>query len=177
MTTDEELRGWLTGRLQTDWFTDPVQISKDRDEIQVIGRVAAPDVADDASADERRAAEQGRIRSFRESSRDRRIEIARELESRTGRKVAWGVECGGSRQIFSSLAAPVMTRLRQRERLVLDTLVESGVARSRSDALGWCVRLVQTNAESWLADLRTAMEQVEQVRAQGPTGAPSQRNE
>ena len=177
MTTDEELRGWLTGRLQTDWFTDPVQISKDRDEIQVIGRVAAPDVADDASADDASAAEQGRIRSFRESSRDRRIEIARELESRTGRKVAWGVECGGSRQIFSSLAAPVMTRLRQRERLVLDTLVDSGVARSRSDALGWCVRLVQTNAESWLADLRTAMEQVEQVRAQGPTGAPSQRNE
>ncbi|CAN5646828.1 hypothetical protein BH24ACT11_BH24ACT11_04810 [soil metagenome] len=177
MTTDKELRGWLIGRLQTDWFTDPVQISKDRDEIQVIGRVAAPDVADDASSDERRAAEQGRIRSFRESSRDRRIEIARELESRTGRKVAWGVECGASRQIFSSLAAPVMTRLRQRERLVLDTLVDSGVARSRSDALGWCVRLVQTNAESWLADLRTAMEQVEQVRAQGPTGAPSQRNE
>ena len=177
MTTDKELRGWLIGRLQTDWFTDPVQISKDRDEIQVIGRVAAPDVADDASADDASAAEQGRIRSFRESSRDRRIEIARELESRTVRKVAWGVECGGSRQIFSSLAAPVMTRLRQRERLVLDTLVDSGVARSRSDALGWCVRLVQTNAESWLADLRTAMEQVEQVRAQGPTGAPSQRNE
>lgn len=177
MTTDEELRGWLTGRLPTDWFTDPVQISEDRDEIQVIGRVTAPDVADDASADERQAAEQGQIRSFRESSRDRRIEIARELESRTGRKVAWGVECGGSRQIFSSLAAPVMTRLRQRERLVLDTLVDAGVARSRSDALGWCVRLVQTNAESWLADLRTAMEQVEKVRAQGPTGAPSQRNE
>ena len=35
-----------------------------------------------------------------------------------------------------------MTRLRQPERLVLDTLVAAGVARSRSEALAWSVRLV-----------------------------------
>jgi hypothetical protein len=61
-----------------------------------------------------------------------------------------------------------MTRLRQPERMVLDTLVDAGVARSRADALGWCVRLVQQHADTWLAELRTAMEKVEEVRAQGP---------
>ncbi|CAN5882662.1 hypothetical protein BH20ACT6_BH20ACT6_03470 [soil metagenome] len=177
MTTAETLRGWLTGRLPTAWFTTEVRVSLDRDELQIIGTIATPDLAAEATEAEQRGAEEGRIKAFRESTRDQRIEIARELEHRTGRKVAWGVECGGSTQIFSSLAAPVMTRLRQRERLVLDTLVDSGVARSRSDALGWCVRLVEENAETWLADLRTAMEQVEQVRAQDPVRGQSQRSE
>ena len=36
-----------------------------------------------------------------------------------------------------------MTRLRMPERRVLDTLVDAGVARSRSHALAWCVRLVR----------------------------------
>lgn len=178
MTTSETLRGWLTGRLPTDWFTADVTVSQDRDEIVIVGRIDDPDTSDAASEAERSAAERGRIKAFRESTRDQRIEIARELEHRTGRKVAWGVECGGSSRVFSSLAAPVMTRLRQRERLVLDTLVDSGVARSRSDALGWCVRLVRDNADAWLADLRTAMEKVEQVRAQSPVPGPEdQRSE
>ena len=43
-----------------------------------------------------------------------------------------------------------MTRLRQPQRLVLDTLVDAGVARSRSDALAWCVRLVGQHEEDWL---------------------------
>ncbi len=177
MTTNETLRGWLTGRLPTEWFTGDVTVTQDRDEILVVGPIPAPDTADDASDEERAAAEKGRITAFRESTRDQRIDIARELEHRTGRKVAWGVECGGTTQVFSSLAAPVMTRLRQPERVVLDTLVDAGVARSRSDALGWCVRLVRDNADSWLADLRQAMEQVQQVRAQGPTAGSGQRSE
>ena len=51
---------------------------------------------------------------------------------------------------------------------MLDTLVEAGVARSRSEALAWCVRLVGKHAEEWLTELRSAMEQVDKVRAQGP---------
>jgi hypothetical protein len=62
----------------------------------------------------------------------------------------------------------VMTRLRQPERLVLDTLVDAGVARSRSDALAWCVRLVGEHEDSWLTDLREALRTVEQVRSGGP---------
>jgi Arc/MetJ-type ribon-helix-helix transcriptional regulator len=61
-----------------------------------------------------------------------------------------------------------MTRLTQPQRMVLDTLVESGVARSRSDALAWCVRLVATHQGEWLADLDSAMTAVRTVREQGP---------
>jgi hypothetical protein len=171
MTTSERLRGWLTGRLPVDWFTTDPTVTVDRDEIIVVGRIEAPATAADAEQAERSAAERGRIKAFREDTREQRMIIARELEHRTGRKVAWGVECGDSRRVFTSLAAPVMTRLRQPERLVLDTLVDSGVAKSRADAVAWCVRLVQTNADTWLADLRSAMGKVEEVRAQGPDQA------
>jgi hypothetical protein len=78
------------------------------------------------------------------------------------------VQVGGQRVMFTTFSVPVMTRLRQAERQVLDTLVDGGVARSRSDALAWCVRLVGANQDTWLADLRAALRQVEQVRAEGP---------
>ena len=66
-----------------------------------------------------------------------------------------------------------MTRLRQPERQVLDTLVDAGVARSRSEALAWCVRLVGEHTEDWLTDLRDALTKVEDLRRRGPdvTGA------
>jgi hypothetical protein len=114
------------------------------------------------------AAALGRARRFREETRDARIEIAREVERMFGRKVSWGVSCDGHKVMFTTLSAPVMTRLRQSERRVLDTLVDAGVARSRSDALAWCVRLVGEHEESWLGELREALRQVEQVRAAGP---------
>ena len=121
--------------------------------------------ADDA---ERAAAESGRIRQFREDTRDARIRVARELEHAAGRKVAWGAVCGDTRELFTTISVPVMTRLRQPERQVLDTLVDAGVARSRSDALAWCVKLVGQHSEDWLAELREAMTHVEEVRTRGP---------
>ena len=165
------MRGWFTGRLPQDWFTGPVDVRVDREEITVVGTLPPPEVGADASDAERAAAADGRARSFRESTREQRIAIAREAEHRFDRKVAWGVEVDGRRALFTHLAVPVMTRLRQPERLVLDTLVAAGVARSRSEALAWSVRLVGSNAEAWLGELREAMEQVEQVRAQGPDRA------
>jgi hypothetical protein len=108
------------------------------------------------------------VQRFREDTREQRIEIAREAEHRFGRKVSWGVECGGETTMFTQLSVPVMTRLRQSERRVLDTLVEAGVARSRSDALAWCVRLVGKNADDWLGELRDALQHVERARAAGP---------
>ncbi|HSK55476.1 MAG TPA: hypothetical protein VK908_09485 [Jiangellales bacterium] len=167
----ETVRGWLSGRLPEDWFVEPVEVTVDREEITVIGRIPAPEVADDASVAEREAAAAGRTRQFRESTRGERIGIAREIEHRGDRKVAWGVRCGEREELFTNLAVPVMTRLRQPERRVLDTLVEAGVARSRSEALAWCVRLVGRNTEEWLADLRSALSQVEEVRSQGPDTA------
>ncbi len=167
-SAEQELRGWFTGRLPSDWFTDPIELVLDREELTVIGTIADPDVPSDASDAERSAAAHGRARRFREETRERRIEIAREAEHRFGRKVSWGVMCGGNKAMFTTLSVPVMTRLRQAERRVLDTLVDAGVARSRSDALAWCVRLVGKNTDAWLAELRDALRRVEQVRADGP---------
>lgn len=151
-----------------DWFEGPVEVTIDREEITIIGHLAAPTLDGDVSDAEREAALAGRIKQFRENTRERRIEIAAELEHRSDRKVAWGVECGDRRQLFTTLAAPVMTRLRQPERQVLDTLVDAGVARSRSEALAWCVKLVGQHTEDWLGQLRDAMARVEEVREAGP---------
>ena len=167
--TAEDVRGWLSGRLPQDWFVAPVEVTVDRDEILVVGTLAAPETAAGAGAGELEAAARGRIKAFRESTREQRIEVALELQQRTGRTVSWGAEVGDRRQLFTTLSVPAMTRLRQADRQVLDTLVEAGVARSRSDALAWCVRLVGSNTETWLADLREAMEGVAKVRAEGPT--------
>ncbi|TDU88786.1 hypothetical protein EV138_2335 [Kribbella voronezhensis] len=164
----ERVRGWLTGRLPSAWFEGEPEVSIDRDEILVVGTIPAPQQDGEVSAAARSAAEEGRIKQFREDTREKRIEIARELEHATRKKVAWGVQAGGTRTVFTSLSAPVMTRLRQPERQVLDTLVDAGVARSRSDALGWCVKLVAQHSESWLAELRDAMAKVEDVRRAGP---------
>lgn len=173
MTTDSfdhTLRGWLAGRIPDDWFTEPMELVLDREEITVLGRLPAPELADDASADERAAAARGRAKAFREDSRDHRIEIAAEIERRDGRKVAWGVHVGDDTVMFTHLAVPVMTRLRQPERQVLDTLVASGVARSRADALAWCVRLVGEHTNEWLEQLRAALAAVDEVRGREPLG-------
>jgi Arc/MetJ-type ribon-helix-helix transcriptional regulator len=165
---NETVRGWFTGRLPQEWFTGPVEITIDREEIAVVGPLAAPETGEGVSDAEQSAAVDGRIKAFREDTRDRRIAIAREAEHRFGRKVAWGVDCDGRTALFTHLSVPVMTRLRQPERRVLDTLVEAGVARSRSEALAWAVRLVGQHSEDWLRELREAMEQVRRVREQGP---------
>ena len=133
----------------------------------MVGELTAFDLdGDDPAA--RAAAESGRISRFREETREARIEIAQQAEHRYGRKVAWGARLGGSEELFTTISVPVMTRLRQPERRVLDTLVDAGVARSRSDALAWAVRLVGEHAEEWLGELRQAMKGVEEVRGKGP---------
>jgi FixJ family two-component response regulator len=100
------------------------------------------------------------------------MRIADEAQDRYGRKVSWGVEVasttGTERILFTHIAVPVMTRLKQPERQVLDTLVDAGVARSRADALAWSVKLVGEHAEEWLAKLRSAMTAVDDLRAEGP---------
>lgn len=164
----EDAPAWFGGRLPDGWFTGEPDITVDRDEIVVLGELpapAAPGTDDDAA---RTAAEAGRISRFREETREERMAIAREAEHRYGRKVAWGARIGDTSQLFTSIAVPVMTRLRQPSRQVLDTLVDAGVARSRSEALAWCVRLVGEHADSWLRELREAMTVVDQVRAKGP---------
>jgi hypothetical protein len=155
---------WFGGRLPSEWYVGTPSVTVDREEIIVTGEL--PPVKDGESAGE--AAAEGRIQRFREDSRDTRMTIADEAEARYGRKVAWGASIGETRVLFTHLAVPVMTRLRQDERRVLDTLVDSGVARSRSEALSWCVTLVGEHTDEWLASLRTAMSEVDKLRAEGP---------
>lgn len=170
----DEIMGWLVGRLPGEWFAETPQVSIDRDEILVVGRLPEPTIESlsesvtDSTEPTQRAAEAGRIKRFREETRAQRMRIADEAELRFGRKVAWGAVCGESRQVFTSLSVPVMTRLRQRERQVLDTLVDAGVARSRSDALAWSVRLVGQHQGDWIEQLREALVAVEAARAEGP---------
>jgi hypothetical protein len=163
----DDAPAWLGGRLPDEWFTGAPDVTVDREEIVIVGELPAltDEYPDDAA---RAAAEAGRISRFREDTRDARIEIARQAEHRYQRKVAWGAKIGGTEELFTTLSAPVMTRLRQRERLVLDTLVDSGVARSRSEALAWAVRLVGEHAEEWLGELREAMSKVDDLRTKGP---------
>jgi len=163
-TEQDQIAGWVRGRLPDDWFVEAADVSVDRDEIVIVGRIGVPD-GESSDAEEAAA---GRISRFREDTREQRMKIAREAERRFERKVSWGATCGETRALFTHVAAPVMTRLRQPERLVLDTLVEAGVARSRADALGWCVRLVGEHAEEWLDQLRDAMTSVQRLRSEGP---------
>jgi hypothetical protein len=168
MNAEEQLRGWFAGRLPEGWFAERPEIVLDREEVGVIGTLPPLTVAEGLPEVERAAAVQGYVERFREETRERRIDIAREAEHRFRRKVSWGVVVEGETVMFTTLSVPVMTRLRQPERQVLDTLVAAGVARSRSDALAWCVRLVGKNTDAWLADLRDALQHVDRVRAEGP---------
>ncbi|AZM88224.1 MULTISPECIES: hypothetical protein [Streptomyces] len=148
----EKLRAWFAERLPVDVYESLVSVTVDREEITVVGKVPASES----------------VKEFRERTREQRMEVAREAEELYRRKVAWGVRSGEETVLFTHLAVPVMTRLRQSERQVLDTLVAGGVARSRADALAWCVRLVGDNTDAWLTELRDSLDKVRQVRAQGP---------
>jgi hypothetical protein len=167
--TDSTITSWLRGRLPDAWTSTPAEIIIDRDEITIVLTVAEPELGDDASDADRAESVAGRVSGFREDTRDARIQVAREAEHRFERKVAWAVRIGERTERFTHLAVPVMTRLRQPERMVLDTLVAANVARSRADALAWCVRLVGQHTGDWLSELRDAMQAVERLRAEGPS--------
>src|ERR1700761_952664 len=162
----DDIEAWFRGRMPSDWFVGAPTVAVDREEILVVGDVGAPDF--DVEEADARAAEAGRISRFREETRGIRMHIAEEADLRFGRKVAWGAVCGQTRVLFTSLAVPVMTRLRQPERSVLDPLVEAGIARSRADALSWGVRLVGKHQADWISDLRDALVAVQRTRAAGP---------
>lgn len=170
MTTDDTaIEIWLTGRFPAEWTSAGTPtLVVDRDEITITITLDSPDLPDNTSEADRAHTISELVTDFRETTRDRRMAIAHDAEHRFERKVAWAVRVGDETALFSHLAAPVMTRLRQPERQVLDTLVAANIARSRSDALAWCVRLVGHNVDDWLADLREAMQAVDEVRAAGP---------
>jgi hypothetical protein len=182
--THDELRAWFIGSLPDDWFDGPVQLAFDRDEIIVTGALTAPELGDqkpsdqapadqippdESRADSNTVAEQARIASFRADTRDKRISVAERAEALYERKVTWGASCGTTSTLFTTANVPVMTRLRFEDRATLDILIDAGVARSRAEALAWCVQLVADNEGEWISELRDAMSTVEQARSKGPS--------
>src|SRR5205807_9039626 len=145
-------------------FASAPTFAADRDEILVVGDISEPELPADASDAATASARTARISRFRGETRDARIQVARDAERLFGRKVSWGARCGGVEELFTTLGVPVMTRLRLEDRRVLDTLIDAGVARSRSEALAWCVRLVAQHQSDWITSLRPALASVEKVR-------------
>lgn len=143
---------YFSAHVPSDWFATGPQVEWDDDEILCLGSLP----------------EGIETEAFREATRAERVTIAGEAESLFRRKVSWGVVRNGAPTFFTTLGVPAMTRLRFRERAVLDTLIEAGVARSRSEALSWCVKLVARHEADWLAELREALQGVEKVRRDGP---------
>lgn len=164
----DEIKGWLAGRIPDTLYEGAPDITSDREEVLIVGRIAEPKLEEGAGEEADSAARAGRINQHREDTRKTRMQIASEAEQRFGRKVSWGVKVGDDQAIFTNLSLPVMTRLRMPERQVLDRLVDAGVAKSRSHALAWCVRLVGDNQQEWLGNLKDALAKVEEVRETGP---------
>jgi hypothetical protein len=152
--TQQEITKYFMEKVPAAWFRS-LSVEADGEEILVIG-----EVPEGPSLDE-----------FRESTRAERMALAEGAQELFRRKVSWGVSRDGTTTVFTHLSMPVMTRLRLRERVVLDTLIDAGVARSRSEALAWCVKLVAQHESQWLAELRDALGAVETVRAGGPAPA------
>jgi hypothetical protein len=163
-----DLAQWFASRIPKGWFVGPPEVTSDGEEILVVGTLPDVELAGGTSGEGRAAARVARIVRFREETRDDRIQIAREAERQFRRKVAWGARCGDEMKVFTTLSIPVMTRLRMSERSILDTLVAGGVARSRSEALAWCVRLVGMHQADWIKGLRDALVKVDEVRSKGP---------
>jgi len=155
-TDHKKLEELVSPMIPGGWFTAPPHFTVDDDEILVVGTLAADGPGD------------GDPHAFREATRAARMEIADRVQPATGRSVAWGVTTGDTTTVFTSLGVPVMTRLRIGEREVLDTLLAAGVAKSRSEALAWCVRFVGQRESAWLQELRTSIQSVSKVRAEGP---------
>jgi hypothetical protein len=164
----EDVGAWFAQRVPATWFAGRPEVTADGEEILVVGTLPDVELARGTSAESRSSARLARIERFREETREDRIRIAREAEKHFRRKVAWGARCGDELKVFTTLSVPVMTRLRMSERSILDTLVAGGVARSRSEALAWCVRLVGMHQADWIKGLRDALVKVDEVRSKGP---------
>ena len=170
MTADNTtIQKWFDSHIDADWSAEGVRISTDDDEILAVVKLGTDDADLPEASDDKEIAIKRIARRFSKSTRQSRMAVADSAQELFERKVSWGVQAGEDTYLFTHVTAPAMTRLRMGERRVLDTLVNSGVATSRSEALAWCVKFVKDNETEWLENLRDAYKSVEQVRNEGPT--------
>jgi len=159
-----ELQSWLQERAPANLLAGPPEITIYDDEAVIVLPLVTAELNDALTDEELRAIERSLIAQRREETRPWRIKQARELQSKLGRSVAWGMRAGASETLFSTRSVPVMTRLGRTERDVLDTLVAAGVADTRSAALAYAVRAFAAEHTDWLDEVREAIAQVDQVR-------------
>jgi hypothetical protein len=161
----EELQRRLQERLPAQLLAGAPEISIYDDEVVVLLPIVADSLDSSLPDDQRRDAALRLIGRRREETRSLRMQLARDIQEIVGRPVAWGMRAGDTTALFTTRSAPVMTRLGRAERDVLDTLVAAGVADTRSSALAYTVRAFAAEHADWLAEVRAAIEQVDQVRA------------
>lgn len=159
-----EIQSWLQERAPANLLAEPPEIAIYDDEAVIVLPLVTAELDDGLGDEQRRAAERNLIAQRREETRPWRMKQARELQSKLGRSVAWGMRAGASEALFSTRSVPVMTRLGRTERDVLDTLVAAGVADTRSAALAYAVRAFAAEHTDWLDEVREAIAQVDQVR-------------
>lgn len=164
--SSSEITGWVSGALPPELYRTVPSIDVDRDEILVVGDVGTPEVPEGLDAEGVSAAEEARIARFREETRDQRIAVARQAESRYARPISWGATSGSTSRRFTTVHAPVAARFDLEHRRLLDTLVKAGIARNRSHALAWCVDVVQQNEEAWLSRLDEALTNLRSTAAE-----------
>ena len=160
-----ELQSWLQDRAPANLLAGSPEIAIYDDEVVIVLPILIPEQNDALAEEEQRAAEHTLIARRREETRPWRMKQARELQSKLGRAVAWGMRAGASETLFTTRSVPVMTRLGRTERDVLDTLVAAGVADTRSAALAYAVRAFAAEHTDWLDEVREAIAQVDQVRS------------
>ena len=136
----DEIKGWVAGRVPADWYEGAPEVTADREEILVIGKLTQTTV--EGNEDAQKAAAAGRVKQHREDTREKRMAISNEAARRFERPISWGVKIGDKTFLFTHLSIPVMTRLRQKERQVLDSLVDAAspaaaAKRSRGASGSW----------------------------------------
>lgn len=160
-----ELQHWLQAHLPVDLVVKLPEVRVYPDEIVVILQLSDAGLGREVGEQELMEAEHQLIAERREETRPLRMRLARELQARLNRPIAWGMRVGTSEMLFTTRSAPVMTRLGRAERELLDTLVAAGVAETRSAALAYVVRAFAVEHADWLAEMRQALTQIDEVRA------------
>lgn len=160
-----EIAQWVQDRMPAALLASVPEVARYEDEVVVVLPIAAAPAAEEQDDGARRQQEYRQIAEQREVTRPLRMKLARELQKQLGVPVSWGMRVGVSEALFTTRSAPVMTRLGRAERDVLDTLVAAGVADTRSSALAYAVRAFAAEHADWLAEVRAAIAQVDQVRA------------
>ena len=168
---DAHVVAWFAGRLPDEWTAagEP-ELTVDREEVTVVITIAEPELADDADGPTRAeavaGASAGSARTPRATHRDRprgRAPVrTKGCVGRAGRRPDRAVH--SSRRPGHDPVASARTTCARHPR-------RAGVARSRADALAWCVRLVGQHTDDWLAKSRAAIADVERLHAEGPDTA------